>query len=383
MPNFISNYLTYMKRSETPEVIHKWCALGCLAGAAEKRLWLDRGLFKLYLNLYLVLAAPPGVCAKTTTLSVVSRLLTEAGMNVLEDSITKEEIMREMVEMEKGFDSPAGMFYHSSVTFIASELNILLSSGYDMIKFLVNVWDKDSTLSYRTKTAGIYEVRNPYFNMLGAVVPEWFGENVLSDINSTGFLARLLIIYADKRRMREPNPRLSDEAKEARDKCLEHLFWLSNQFGEITLTDEAEQFYESWYMSQDDDTRLDPRLQSYLERKARTHVLKVAALLCLANRRLVIEKHDVVEAVRMLDEIEPGMRSMIMMSSNNRLMSFVMKVADILREVGELRYYDLFMILYADLNKEQFREVLQVVIDLGVARLETKNNDRYLVYNGR
>lgn len=380
--NFITNYLTYMQRSETPEIIHKWCALGCLAGAAEKRLWVDRGLFKIYLNLYLVLAAPPGVCAKTTTLSVVAKLLTEAGMNVLEDSITKEEIIREMVQLEKGFDSPAGVFYHSSVTFIASELNLLLASGYDMVKFLVSIWDKDSTFSYKTKTSGVYEVRNPYFNMLGAVVPEWFGENVISDINSTGFLARLLIIYADKRRMREPNPKLSDEAKRAKDECLNHLFWMSNLFGEIVLSSEAEEYYGKWYMEQTDDTKLDSRIQSYLERKAKTHVLKVAALLSLADKRLVVEKCDIVEAIRLLDAIEPGMKSMIMMSSNNKLMSYIMKIADILREVGELRYYDLFMILYSDLNKEQFREVLQVVLDLGIAKLESKANDKFLVYNG-
>jgi len=90
---FLEHYRKYSSGNETPELMHLWVGLSVLAGACEKRLWIDQGYFRLYLNLYVILLAPAGVCAKSTSMDLGAKLLKEAGYTTMEGSITKEKII--------------------------------------------------------------------------------------------------------------------------------------------------------------------------------------------------------------------------------------------------------------------------------------------------
>jgi len=379
-PKFVEDYLFYTEGNETPEVMHLWVAMSTLAGAAEKRLWIDRGFFKLFLNLYVVLVAPPGVCAKSTSLSIGMRLLKEAGYNVFEDSVLKEKIIMEMCELEKQIEVKGKMFRHSSITYVASELNVLLASGVDMVKFLVNIWDKDDVLIYKTKNAGVFEVTNPYFNLIGAAVPEWFGENVVSDMNSTGFLARTIIIYEDKKRGKEPSPSLTDAQLKARERLIEHLLWMGELYNEIEISRTAEDFYRDWYISQEIDASQDHRLVAYQERKVKTHVLKIAALLALADKRLVVDVSDIETSVEMFDGIERKMRIAFILSSPNKLAHYAYKTVQLLSaRGGRLPLADLIRTFHTEITRDQFKELLELLSDLGDAHVEVKEGKKYLV----
>jgi len=379
-PKFIRDYLFYTQGNETPEVMHLWVGLSTLAGAAEKRIWIDRGFFRLYLNLYVILVAPPGVCAKSTSLSIGMRLLKEAGYNVFEDSVLKEKIIMEMCELEKQVEIKGKLFRHSSITYVASELNVLLSSGVDMVKFLVNIWDKDDVLIYKTKNAGVFEVTNPFFNLVGAVVPEWFGQNVVSDMNSTGFLARTIIIYEDQKRGKEPSPYLTDEQLKVREELIEHLLWMGELFGPIKITKEAEEYYREWYIAQEVDQSQDHRLVAYHERKVKTHVLKVAALLALADRRVEVSPGDLETSIKMFDAIERKMRIAFILSSPNKLAHYVYKTMQLLNaRGGEMPLADLIRTFHVDINRDQFKELLELLTDLGDAHVEVKKGKKYLV----
>ena len=383
-PKFIQDYLFFTKGNETPEVMHLWVALSTLAGAAEKRLWIDRGFFKLYLNLYVVLVAPPGVCAKSTSLGIGTRMLKEAGYNVFEDSILKEKIIMEMCELEKQLDIEGRAFRHSSITYVASELNVLLASGVDMVKFLVNIWDKDDVLVYKTKNSGVFEVNNPYFNLIGAAVPEWFGENIVSDMNSTGFLARTIIIYEDRKRGKEPSPKVTAEQIEARKRLVDHLVWMGDLYGEVQLTNEAESFYRDWYISQEIDTSQDHRLVAYQERKVKTHVLKVAALLAIADKRLRVEPADIKLSVEMFKAIEKKMRIAFILSSPNKLAHYAYKTMQLLNaRGGRMPIVDLIRTFHVDINREQFKDLLELLADLGDAYVLVEKGKKYLVAKSR
>ncbi len=380
LPKFLEDYLFYTQGNETPEVMHLWVGLATLSGAAEKRLWIDRGFFKLFLNLYIILVAPPGVCAKSTSMGIGMRLLKESGYNVFEDSVLKEKIIMEMCELEKEVVVEGTAFRHSSITYVASELNVLLSSGVDMIKFLVNIWDKEDVLMYKTKNSGVFEVNNPYFNLMAAAVPEWFGENVVSDLNSTGFLARTIIIYEDRKRGKEPSPVVTPEQQEARKRLIDHLLWIGEQCGEIRISREAEDFYRDWYIRQDIDTSQDHRLVAYQERKVKTHVLKVAALLAIADGRLTIEEKDFKLSIKMFADIEKKMRIAFILSSTNRLAHYAYKAVQILNaRGGRVPIADLIRTFHVDLNREQFKDLLALLTDLGDARVEVSKGKKYLV----
>ena len=377
---FLELYRKYTENTETPEIIHLWVGLSTLAGACEKRLWIDRGLFKIYLNLYVVLVGPPGVVAKSTSISLGRDMLKKLGFNVFEDSVLKEKIVQEMCELEKAVEVDGKPFYHSSITYIASELNVLLASGVDMIKFLVNIWDKDDLFTYKTKNSGVYEINNPYFNLIGAAVPEWFGTNVIADMNSTGFLARLIIVYEDQKRGKVPDPTPTPEQLEAKREAMKILNEIGSMCGPLTFTQEATDFYNDWYTKQEIDTTQDYRIVGYLERKVKTHVLKIAGLMAVGDLRKEITVVDFERAIHILDRIEPRMRTAILLSGANRIAPYVQKAVALLdARGGEMPIKDVVRAFYTELNKDQFKELIELLEDLGYAETRVSGGKKFLV----
>lgn len=377
---FLEKYRVYTANTETPEIIHLWVGLSTLAGACEKRLWIDRGYFKLYFNLYVAIVAPPGVCAKSSSINLGRDILKTVGFNVFEDSVLKEEIIKEMCELEKCVEFDGKQFFHSSITYIASELNVLLSSGVDMVKFLVNIWDKDDLLVYKTKNSGIYEVNHPFFNLISAAVPEWFSNNIASDMNSTGFLARIIIVYEDEKRKKVPDPTPTREQLQAKKEATEIIAQIGDMFGKVTLTKQAEKYYHDWYMAQDVDVTLDYRLTGYLERKVKTHSLKIAGLMAIGDGRTEIAVKDLERSIYLLDEIEPKLKLGLLLSGGNKLVPYIQRVKMFLdKPPHKINIKDLIRKFYSELSKEQFKEVMEFTEDLGYGKVVIESGKRYLV----
>lgn len=374
---FLENYRIYTQGNETPEIMHLWCGLSTLAGAAEKKLWIDQEFFKIYLNQYVVLVGPPGVVAKSSSMGLGMKMLKEAGYHVLEGSVLKEKIIEEMETFEKQCDLG---FTHSSLTFVANELNVLLSSGVDMIKFLVDIYDKDESYVYKTKRSGQYEIPGPYFNMISAAVPQWFGEYIASDLGSTGFLARCIIVYEEYKRGKYPRLRVTDEQKQARARCMEILYALSQMAGEVTLSKEADQFFYDWYMRQPTNPTTDYRINSYFERRNKIHLLKVSGLMALGDMRQEIHEKDMEAAVDILTWTEKKMRLAYIIAGNNKLAPYIYQVQTILEDNGgKIQIKELMRILTNDLDIEDIRKLLSTLEGMDEAVTKSARGEKWLI----
>ncbi len=375
--DFLENYRFYTSSNETPEIMHLWCGVSALAGAAEKKLWIDQQYFKLYLNHYIVLVGPPGVVAKSTSMGIALKMLKEAGYFTLEGSVLKEKIIEEMEAFEKPCD--AG-FTHSSVTYVANELNVLLSSGVDMIKFLVDIYDKDDSYVYKTKKSGQYNIPFPHFNVMAAAVPQWFGQYVGSDMGSTGFLARCIIVYEQHKRGKYPKLTITSEQLRARSKCMEILYALGQMSGEMTFSAEADEYFCTWYREQTVNSTDDYRINSYFERRNKVHVLKLAAIMALGDLRQQITKLDLEMAIDFLNKTEKKMRLAYIIAGSNKLAPFIQQVLTILLEhKGKIEMKELIRVLCNDLDIEDIRKLVQTLEDMDEAKMMTKGGEKWLV----
>jgi len=368
---FLEDYLFFTQGNETPEIMHLWVGLTVLAGAAEKRVWIDRGFFKIYPNLYTILLAPAGVCAKSTSMDLGSKLLKEAGYHVLEGAVLKEKIIIEMQDARKEVDiGNDSLFIHSSITFMSDELNVLLSSGAEMVKFLVDMWGKDDLYVYKTKNAGSYEINYPYFNFLGAVVPQWFGPSLAADMASTGFLARCIFVYEEKKRGKFPDPIITPDQYRARDRCLQHLLSMTNHFGAMKLSKEFEAMFKDWYIAQDISPLEDYRIASYLERRTKVHILKVASLLALGDRRDELLPIDFKRALAVFAATEKKLRTAFLIAGGNRLAPHIQRVKAILEsQGGKVLLKTVYGVLHTELDPTEFKTVLQTLIETEYAKV--------------
>lgn len=375
--NFLENYRVYSKGNETPELIHLWCGLSALAGAAEKKLWIDQKFFKLYFNLYVLLIGPPGVVAKSTSMGLALKMLKECGYYTIEGSVLKEKIIEDMEALEKPSDVG---FSHSSVTYIANELNVLLSSGVDMVKFLVDIYDRDDSYVYKTKKSGQYEIPYPYFNMMAAAVPNWFGDYVSSDMGSTGFLARCIVVYEEQKRGQFPKIIYEQDQIEARARCVENLFAISQMKGEVTLDKEAEDFFCAWYMKQKPNPTNDHRINSYIERRNKIHVLKIAGLMAIGDIRQRITITDLERAIHILEWTEKKMRLAYLIAGSNKLSPFIHQVIKILDDNnGRFEMTQLVRTLSTDIDIDDIKKLISTLQDMDEARVLSKGGQKWLI----
>lgn len=377
---FLEDYRRFSSGNETPELMHLWVGLATLAGACEKRLWIDQGYFRLYLNLYVILLAPAGVCAKSTSMDLGCKMLKEAGYTVMEGSITKEKIIEDMQDKMKSYTMPNGeVFPNTPVTFVSNELNVLLSSGADMVKFLVDIWDRDESYTYKTKNSGSFEIAYPYFNLLSAAVPQWFGGSVAKDMGSTGFLARCIIVYQDVKRGKYPRVVITPEQILQRDQCLQHLCKLSTKFGSIKLSTEADQAYYDWYMVQDPLPTDDYRICSYIERRTKVHTLKIAALMAIGDDRYTVEKIDFERAVDLLTITEGYMRQAYVAAGTNPHAGHIQHIINMLKSSnGQMKIEDVVRAVYTEVGAGDFKQILEAMEQMNKVVTVIEGKTRYL-----
>ena len=369
---FIDRYLEFTKNTETPELIHIWSAVSTLAGTAERRLWLDRGMFKLYGNLYIILVGNPGVIAKSTSIGYMSKMLEDVGCYAIDQVATKEKIVCELAEHGTFYIKGDIKFPHTSVTYCMSELNTLLVAGQDMVLFLTSIWDKYDIFKYKTKTSGEFEVVNPYFNLIGAATTEWFVDAMDSRLISTGFLARCIVVYGRHARGRISKPTLSDKARAARAECLMILRWIKEQFGEVGVDASAEAVYDDWYTSLPIDYGNEPKIGHYYVRKAKVFVLKVAMLFALGDMSLVVRKEHIEKSLELFEITEPAIKACYMLAGTNKLAPFArMLVGLILASEGKgVGYADILQTFYNDISPDDMAEVVNMLKNMGLVYID-------------
>ena len=377
---FLEHYRHYTQGNETPESLHLWCGLVGIAGAAERRYWIDRDFFKIILNLYIMFLAPAGVCAKSTAMKLCSDLLEEVGCYVFEGSITKRKIVSDMTDSIKSDEINGKPFQHSSVTFAADEFNELISSGGgEIIKFLTTIFSKPNRYVDRTQTQGSFELPRPFLNIVGNVVPQWFSQNLANDLSSTGLLARFIIVTEKAKRGQFPKPIITPEQITSRTRALEILLWIYNNSGEIKMSDEAEAYYDAWYREQNIDQGEDFRLVDYLVRKSQIHVLKVAALMTLGDCRKIMEVIDLQRSIYILDAAEKKLSVFYKEVGSNRFGMYIERIRNILDEVKMVPTRKITAMLSSNLTSEEIVSVLKTLKITGAAKIETIKGVSYLI----
>lgn len=370
LPKFLDLYMEYTSGNETPESMHLWSGLSVLAGAAEKRLWINIGFSREGLNLYVILLGPPGVVAKSTALKLAKTLLRKAGYNVMEGSVTKEKIMEDLLASIKTTKIDGNrVIRQTPVTYIANEVFTLLSSGVDMVKFLTDIWNEDNW-TYKTKTSGEFTIPNVAFNLLGATTPQWFSSSLFGDLTATGFIARCIIVYESAPRGQFPFVSVTQSQIDARDQLLQMLGEMRQFYGPVEMGPEAAQYYADWYVHNEIRPGEDHRMAAYLERKRKIFVFKVSSLLALGDMRTTVQKEDIETALEIFDRVEVKMRAAYRLMGDNMLMSLIQRAILLLKASdGKMSHINLGRHFIADIDIDGYKKLLEQMSQLGLVTL--------------
>ena len=313
--DWLQAYVDYTSYTEAPTHMHFWSGVSAVAGALRRRVWLSQFEFEWYPNFYIILVAPPGVVAKSTTADISMKLLRQVpGIKFGPDITSWPSLIEAFEESTEAFDIAQEWHVMSPLTLVSSELgNLVDPNDRKLINVLIDLWDgKTGRIKKRTKNAGQNEIENPWINLIACTTPTWIAENVQEHMLGGGFISRCIFVFADKKRKHVPylDEAIPDNVKRTREKLVQDLEKISLLAGEYKISEEARRWGRSWYEQHSSAAHAHlekERFGGYLARK-QTHIHKLAIVLAAANRdELVITAEDLSTAHSMVTDLEAEM----------------------------------------------------------------------------
>ena len=375
--NFLADYLFFNSGNEVNAHYHQWSALGALATAVSRKVWIDQGYFNVYPGfLYVVLLGPPGN-HKTTAMSIAKRLLREAGeISFSAECQSKEKLVAELATMEKVYIKKNGEpFVYTPYAAYVTELSQFI--GIDpvkMIDFLVTVYDSEE-YDQKTQKHDHQIVNGPCFTLLACTTLDWVLNYLKSDIISGGFSRRAVFVLEDwESSRRVPRPQVTPEMKEAYKRCVQRITYIHrNAFGKFEWTPEAQEWFDHWYTTRTMSS--DPNVAPF-DLSNDNQVLKVAMLLELAtNDEMKLTVNTLQVALAMVDKVMASLPTVFSGLGRNQLAAVTNKFEMWLMKQGvpvPLREAKAF--LWSNAQSVEIMQILEHMRQVGKLTLQVDQN---------
>lgn len=391
LDDWLGAYLHYSGIGEAPARMRFWCGVSAIAGALRRKVWIDQVLFKWYPNFYIILVAPPGVVAKSTTSDVSMKLLEEVpGPKFGPDIVTWPALVQKFAGAAEAFEYPAGVWNTMSpLTLAAGELgNLLNPQDREMIDLYVTLWDgKTGNLQKETKTSGNDTIPNPWINMIGCTTPAWIAGTFPEYMIGGGFTSRCVFVYAEEKEILVAYPKKQakslPERAALREALIADLSQIATLCGEYELTPEAEAWGETWYHrhhSNPPPELNDARFGGYLARK-QTHMHKLAMVIAASRgNTLRITAEHLAIAERMLTDAEPDMVKVFERIGRSPTALAAERLLNYIRRMGKVEWDAAFRFIHPSLpNQRDFDNVLTALVRSGFLTMSQEGAKTYLV----
>jgi uncharacterized protein DUF3987 len=362
LKDFIQGYMTFTEDQESPEVFHFWTAMTIMAGAIRRNVYLDRGFYKLFPNLYVIFVAESGKLRKSTAQEFgVDQILRKVpGVKLFTERMTMEGILQQMDSVQA---LPGLVMQKDGCVFIFAPELVMLLPGDEISRkvmgFMTSVYMGKDKYGVLTKGGGDVQLENVLINFLGATAPDWL-ESLSEDVAKGGFLARIVFVTADKRKRNIAWPEPTKKGITL-DDLVHDLAHISVLRGEMQKTTALKEAFEEWY-NEEKPSHDDPRVQGFRERE-HDLALRIAMLLSIANSdSLIIDKPHLIIAKNILKDVEsfvPRALTHIATSPHSRDAERILN--QIKRRGGKMTYTE---ILQANSWKMSATEVQEVIKSL-------------------
>lgn len=395
-PNWLKSYMEFTRDSESPSNFHFWTGVSTLAGALRRRVWIDMKKFQWTPNFYIILVGPPGVAAKSTSMSMGMSLLAKVpGIRFGPESMTWQKLAVSLSEAIEHVDwtDKAGVKQPpvpmSCNTVVASELGMMLRPDDDqLLSFLIRMWEgQKETFRHETKTSGSTAIENPWLNIISATTPTWLKENFPPSMIGGGLTSRIVFVYGDAKRGLVPYvdeiiP--DDEYRRLQQYLIEDLIEVSKLAGSFELSPFARQWGHAWYKEHNNpDLRpahlSSERFSGYLARK-QTHLHKLAIIVAASKRNaLVIEEDDLKEADAIITDNEKDMIKVFESIGLVEQRNHINEIISTVRFAGFLTSNGLWSRVMSSMSLKDFEEAVKAAMKSGHLQIQHRGAQQGVV----
>jgi hypothetical protein len=317
MAHWLEQVLEYAQDSESPKPYFYWAGLAALSGVVRNRVYLDKFYYKLYPNLYVMLIGRSGI-RKGIPVALAKSLV--AGINCTRVISGRTSIQKVISELATAYTLPnGGGILQDSVGYLSSsEFANFIIQDPQALTILTDLYDGHYNPEWTnfTKVSGAEKLKGVCLTLFGASNETHFKEAVPDNALGGGFIARTVIVHADKKGGVNP---LTSRPRQTvgLDDLLPHLQKVSRVEGSFSWSDAGKARYDEWYY---EFAKSDFRDDTGTLERIHDTVLKIAMLISLARTTdLVLEDCDIEEALDQALKVIPGVRKVTMGQGKNPL----------------------------------------------------------------
>lgn len=305
-PNFLDAYIAWSADNFVPEQFNIWSGIAAVAGALERKVWLQWSeTFSYYPNLFVLLVSLPGI-GKSTALNKAVGLLKElqareGQLNMLPNQVTEAKFI-EMMGHSSSFDIAGKIYFQSAGFYWASEASNSFKPVYgDLIPCFTDFYDCPPYWKKATKKDNETGLENVALSLLAGSTFDYLAKLVTDENIMGGFASRLIYVVHREKLIRRQKFQLGgmNEAAFAkridyRDALMQDLSAIHKMKGPFAATPEFEAEWEKWYPEFEEKRQSieSEKMQSLLVR-TNTNVLKVSMILsaCESDERILKLHH--------------------------------------------------------------------------------------------
>jgi len=338
-------------------------------------------MFNIYPNLYIVLVGPSG-SRKGTAMGPGYKMLSDLGIKMAAEAITREALIRELKKSSNTQIMPDGssVYLHSSLTIFSQELTVFLGyNNQQLMADLCDWFDCRERWTYRTKNMGEDEIIGVWVNLVGATTPELLQSTLPRDAIAGGLTARMIIVFAPKKYKTVVIPFETEKERTLRKHLISDLEKISMMCGEFKVTDGFIEQWSDWYTKQDQKPPFDDvRLAGYIERRP-IHVLKLSMIMSASrSSSMVLEEQDIVNAINCLTVVERGMPKAFSGVGKSKISDILTRVLSFISVRKEVSLEELMINNYFDVDSIEMQRIILTLKDMGTVVEIVKGNKTYL-----
>lgn len=373
--SWIKELVKQHEELESPKSFWYWSALAAISAVVKDNIWMDRQIYKLYPNIYVMLHADSGL-KKGPPVSMAKQLArTVNNTRIITGRSSIQGIMKSLGE---AYTQPGGKVLTKSTAFIcSSEFTSSIVEDKVATTILTDLYDRNynegdwASLLKMEK----FSLKDPTLTMLTATNEAHSREFFLKKDVQGGYFARTFIIYENKRQQINSlmygltNP--PDYKKSA-----EYLKELAKLTGPFNISEEVKKYYDEWYhafvKSIDEENFRD---ETGTLNRFGDSVLKVAMLLSLAeNPTLELRLSSLEEAINQCEKLVGNVRKTTLGSGSKSQWADLkaMLIYELLeRDNHTMSKTQLNKKYWKHANSAEWDEITKSMFDAGIIQIES------------
>ena len=361
--DWVTGYTTYIApASESPLAYNFWAAATAVSATLKRNVYVGRGSYRLYPNLFTILVGRPGI-GKGSAINPVVSLLNEAKVvNILSDRVTIEYVLERMADgwqsFHRGASGGIALGMDHSATIISPEASVFISASQNTLPILADLWDaREGEFVYGTRHKGEYRIKDPCVCLLGGSTQEWLISSIPSNAVGGGFTRRVNFVVANDREKLLPWPVLSNHSQ-VRSNLVTDLKDISRLSGEMKFHPETMPLFEQTYRDSAPKEYDDEATTSY-KTSMWAQVTKLA--MCMSASRgddLIITKSDWTKARDAVNIVANGILRVFRAVGESDLTVAAEKCLRFLETKGFATRKEIMKYMWRDVTSEDLDKIL-------------------------